>query len=129
MFRNFLWKTLLNINWRLCRQVLSLFVRSSHRSCSVRKGVLKFFAKYTGKHLCQSLFFNKDAGTGLRTGHLWRLLLVCAIYFSSKHWHRTNPDVLIKFSRLPMWIMLPRRFYLSFLPKNAPFILTDGNCL
>ena len=31
--------------------------RSSHQRCSVRKGVLRNFAKYTGKHLCQSLFF------------------------------------------------------------------------
>ena len=36
--------------------------RSSHRWCSVRKGVLRNFAKFTGKHLCQSLFFNKVAG-------------------------------------------------------------------
>ena len=34
--------------------------RSSHRRCSVRKGVLKKFAKFRGKHLCQSLFFNKE---------------------------------------------------------------------
>ena len=27
--------------------------------CSIRKGVLRNFAKFTGKHLCQSLFFNK----------------------------------------------------------------------
>ena len=32
--------------------------RSSHRKCSLKKGVLKTFAKFTGKHLCQSLFFN-----------------------------------------------------------------------
>ena len=36
--------------------------RSSHRRCSVRKGVLRNFVKLTGKHLCQSLFFNKAAG-------------------------------------------------------------------
>ena len=33
--------------------------RSSHPRCSIKKGVLKNFAKFTGKHLCQSLFFNK----------------------------------------------------------------------
>ena len=33
--------------------------RSSHRRCSVRKGALRDFAKFTGKYLCQSLFFNK----------------------------------------------------------------------
>ena len=32
------------------------------RRCSVKKGVLKNAAKFTGKHLCQSLFFNKVAG-------------------------------------------------------------------
>ena len=44
--------------------------RSSHRRCSVRKGVLRNFAKFTGKHLCQSLFFNKVAGTSV---FLWIL--------------------------------------------------------
>ena len=34
-----------------------LFYRSSHRRCSVRDGVLRDFAKFTGKHLYQSLFF------------------------------------------------------------------------
>ena len=38
-----------------------LIDRSSHRRCSVRKGVLRNFAKFTGKHLCQSLFFYKVA--------------------------------------------------------------------
>ena len=32
--------------------------RSSHQSCSMKKGVLRNFVKFTGKHLCQSLFFN-----------------------------------------------------------------------
>ena len=27
-----------------------------------KKGVLRNFSKFTGKHLCQSLFFNKVAG-------------------------------------------------------------------
>ena len=35
--------------------------RSSHRRCFMKKGVLENFAKFTGKHLCQSLFFNKVA--------------------------------------------------------------------
>ena len=30
--------------------------RSSHRRCSVKKDVLKYFANFTGKHLCWSLF-------------------------------------------------------------------------
>ena len=30
--------------------------------CSIIKSVLKNFGKFIGKHLCQSLFFNKVAG-------------------------------------------------------------------
>ena len=37
--------------------------RSSHQRCSKKEGVLKNLAKFTGKHLYQSLFFNnKVAG-------------------------------------------------------------------
>ena len=36
--------------------------RSSHKRCSKEIGVLKNFTKFTIKHLCQSLFFNKAAG-------------------------------------------------------------------
>ena len=36
--------------------------RRSHRRCFLSKGVLRNFAKFAGKHLCQSLFFNKVAG-------------------------------------------------------------------
>ena len=32
------------------------------RRLSVKKGVLENFAKFIGKHLCQSLFFDKSAG-------------------------------------------------------------------
>ena len=35
--------------------------RSSHQRCSVRKGILRNFAKFTGKHLCQVLFYNEVA--------------------------------------------------------------------
>ena len=37
-------------------------IRSSHQRCSVKKGLLGNFAKFAGKHLCQSLFFNKVTG-------------------------------------------------------------------
>ena len=41
---------------------LDILLRSSQRRCSVKKGVFRNFAKFTGKNLCQSLFFNKVAG-------------------------------------------------------------------
>ena len=45
--------------------------RSSHRGCLIKKGVLKNLLKYTGKHQCQSLFFNKVADLSLQL-HLKR---------------------------------------------------------
>ena len=41
--------------------------RGSRPEVFCKKGVLRNFAKFTGKHQCQSLFFNKVAG-------LWLLL-------------------------------------------------------
>ena len=36
--------------------------RSSHQRCSMKKVVVRNFTKFTGKHMRQSLFFNKVAG-------------------------------------------------------------------
>ena len=46
---------------KLVKYVKSFYLSSSYRRCSARKGVLRNFAKFTGKHLCQSVFFNKVA--------------------------------------------------------------------
>ena len=40
----------------------SSMTRSSRPEVFCEKGVLRNFSKFTGKHLCQSLFFNKVAG-------------------------------------------------------------------
>ena len=42
------------------------FYRNSHQRCSLREGVLRNFAKFTGKHLYQNLFFNKVADPSLQ---------------------------------------------------------------
>ena len=42
--------------------VQSSISRSSHQRCSLKKGFLKSFFIFTGKHLCQSLFFTKVEG-------------------------------------------------------------------
>ena len=39
-----------------CNEYCSIL--SEAATCSVRKGVLRNFAKFTRKHLCQSLFLN-----------------------------------------------------------------------
>ena len=57
--------------------------RSSRPEMFYKKDVLRNFTKFTGKHLCQSLFFNKVAGprTCFFIGHLWWLLLQFIIIF------------------------------------------------
>ena len=50
----------------ISKEVENRFFReSSHQSCSA-KGVTKNFAKFTGKLLCRSLFFNIVAGLVLQ---------------------------------------------------------------
>ena len=58
-FSAFCVKELINICWQ--RQVYDSNQKQSPE-VFYKKGVLKNFAKFTGKHLCQSLFFNKVAG-------------------------------------------------------------------
>ena len=41
---------------------MSLLMRSSRPQVFCEKGVLRIFSKFTRKHLCQGLFFNKVAG-------------------------------------------------------------------
>ena len=41
-----------------------MFFRSRHPEVFCKKAVLTDFTKFTGKHLCQSLFINKVAGQG-----------------------------------------------------------------
>ena len=60
-----------------------------NEKCSVKRVFLRNFAKFTGKHLCQSLFFNKI--TGLRTATLLKKRLL----------HRCFPVNFAKFLRTP----------------------------
>ena len=45
--------------------------RGSHRKCSLRKRILRNFAKYTGKYLCRSLIFKKFTGLTFFTEPVW----------------------------------------------------------
>ena len=57
--------------------------------CSLKKCVLRNFANFTGKHLCQSLFLNKVVG------------LRSAILLKKRIWHRCFPVNFAKFLRTP----------------------------
>ena len=66
-----------------------------------KKGVLRNFSKFTGKHLCRSLFFNKVAG--LRPATLLKKKLL----------HRCFPANFGKFLRTSFLIEHPRWLLLS----------------
>ena len=71
---------------------LPLSLRSSHQMCFLRKDILRNFAKFTGKHLCQSLFFNKVSG--LRRASLLKKRLTL---LKKRLWHRRFP---VNFAKL-----------------------------
>ena len=66
--------------------------RSSRPEVFFKKDVRRNFAKFTGKHLCQSPFTNKVAG------------LRPAIFFKKRFWHRRFPANFTKFLRTPFFI-------------------------
>ena len=79
-------------------------VRSSRPKVFCKKGVHRNFSKFTGKHLCQSLFFNKVDSL-----------------LKKRLWHRCFPVNFAKFLRTPFlkehlsWLLLKsKRMLQSF---------------
>ena len=68
---------------------IQMTTRRSHQRCSVRKEGLINFVKFTGKHLCQVLFYNKVAG------------LDPATLLKKRLWYRCFPMNFAKFLRTP----------------------------
>ena len=66
--------------------MIQMTTRSSHQRCSVRKDVLRNFTKFTGKHLCQILFYNKVTGPEPAT------------LLKTRPWHRY---FLMNFAKFP----------------------------
>ena len=81
---------------------LSKYFRNNRPEVFCKKGVLRNFAKFTGKHLCQSLFFDKVAG--LRPGTLFKKSL----------WYRCFPVNFAKFLRTSFFIEHLRWLLLMF---------------
>ena len=82
-----------------------------HRTCSVKKGVLRNFTKFTGKHLCQRLFFNKVVGLRLAT------------LLKKSLWHRCFSVNFAKFLRTPLLQNTSGRLLLSWLQTGFRYCL------
>ena len=84
-----------------------------------KKGALRNFTKYSGKHLCQSLFFNKVSG--LRPATLLKKRL----------WHRCFPANFVKFLRTPFyiehlwWLLLNLEFFEGIHKENVTLLETS----
>ena len=76
----------MELNW-----TTSLWLDSCLSKAVCKKGVLENFAKFTGKHLCQSLFFYKVA------------VLRPATLLKKRPWHMCFPVNFEKFLRTPFF--------------------------
>ena len=95
-------------------------IRSSHPKVFRKKGAKRNFAKLTGKHLCQSLFFNKVAGLQL---HLKRDsdtgVFLSNLRNFSKHLFYGAP--LVAASDIPFFLTQDLKNFLS-LEDNKEYI-------
>ena len=73
-------------------------IRSSLPEVFCKKDVLRNFIKFTGKHLCYSLFFNKVAGQSLFFNKVAGLRP--AVWLKRRLWHRCFSVNFSKFLRI-----------------------------
>ena len=112
--------------------------KSSHRRCSIKKGVPKNFAKFTGKHLCQSLFLNKVAGLSLIKEAVEQMFSceICKIFkntFFTKHlWATACKSSWSQFSLhsiilVAIWMFnMYSKTFIRFLDVNECETLNGG---
>ena len=91
------------------------YFRSSHLKGSVKKGVLRKFWKFTGKHLCQKVYFNTVGA------HRPATLLKKSL------WHRCFPVNFAKFLTASFLRNTSGRLLLLFPHKSAYFSNNSHN--
>ena len=97
---------------KICQVTLNFcFSRSSRLEVFCRKDFLRHFAKFTGKHLCQSLCFNKVAD------------LRPATLLKKRFWHRCFPVNFAKFLRTTLFTQHLRWLLLFFVFFQKPVAL------
>ena len=95
-------KTDLSIAFIQASLLSFFFFRSSRPEVFCKKGVLRNFTKFIGKHLCQRLFFNKVAS------------LRPATSLKKSLWHRCFTVNIVKFLRTPFLTEPLQLLLLSF---------------
>ena len=80
-------------------QSIRSLIRSSGPEMFRQKGVLRNFAKFTGKHLCQRLFFNKVAGQACKETLAQVFSRECCEISKNTFSYRTHPVVFLEMER------------------------------
>ena len=128
-------------NSKLHNRMARSINRSNHRRCSIRNGVLRNFANFTGKYLYQSLFFNKVAGFRAATllkkrlwhrcfpVNLWNFLehLFYRTPLSDCFWIKKVFQHLIKVSKLLVFVLFSF-FIISDMQKQPPEVFCKKIC-
>ena len=103
--------------------------RSSRPEVFCKKGALNNFAKLTGKHLCQSLFFNNVAGLRHRLMYLSGCICICENFISeciceilkNTYFYRTPlvavSGILLKYQCQKKFQVLHYAKYFKFITK------------
>ena len=91
-----LWRLMQRRVWCVSKNLMLRFISSINLNRQLiteaatnvfyEEGALKSFTRFTGKHLCQSLFFNKTGSATL---------------LKKRIWHRCFPVNFVKFLRIP----------------------------
>ena len=98
----------ISCNEFFCSKMFFISIRSNRSLMFFKIGVFKNFAKFTGKHLCQSLFVNKVAGLKLAT------------LLKKRLWNRCFFVNFAKFLRTPFfiehlwWLLLKNEIWANF---------------
>ena len=103
-------------------------LRSSHWRCSVRKDVFRNFAKFKGKHLCQSLFFNEVADWGLqlyskRDSGTGVFLWIFAKFLRTPFLNNTSGHLLLSLDHMCFFCI--SLLFLSFIDSLIHRIITE----
>ena len=94
-------------SWRSTEFLMHVYkIQKQPPEVVYKKGVLENFTKFTGKHLCQSVFFNK---------------VVClrpATLSKKRLWHRCFPVNFAKFQGIPFLHNISRLLFLEIPIKD-----------
>ena len=99
----------------LKQKIHSCIFRSSHQRCPVKQYVLRNLAKFTGKHLRQSLFFNKVAAT--------------ATLLKKRLLHRCFPVNFAKFLQTPFSQKTSGRLLLYFEKNTLTYLRKNSRLM